>query len=826
MCQNTTKPADKSIVASLPLPRGDGDSPSPSCPLSTSLSCITDASDIDDYMVKAFGAKLCYTAVPDVPENDWIERWSTIARLKGRLYHVPGGSVGRHYVDLLSTEVAHLSAGNFPSERLMVFSAVILQCHRMIKKGSDIRRVMEKHMEKWSNDDFDTLVEEAVGCDKTLRSQAHMNNKEHFVNVFTRLMLQGKTKAAMRWLSDQSEGLVLPPSHMTQVKAQDGTLTSMSVLEALRLKHPEPQSPSLSTLLKCDTLPPRLDVEATGAQIHYAASRIQGSAGPSGTDAHHWQDVLLRFGAHSDCLRDSVAALVRRLSNTITPWDDIRALVACRLIALDKKPGIRPIGIGETLRRILGKVVCSMTRFDLSDSCNISQLCGGVRCGIEAAVHTVSDLFKEHEEDGWGVLMIDASNAFNRINRQAALWNSRVLWPSCSLFLFNTYRGWAPLIVKDSKEFLYSKEGVTQGDPLSMFVYAVATIPLIDSVGRPADGRDVWYADDASACSSLNGLKNWFSTLLQVCPSFGYYPEARKCVLVVNQDHFSEACEMFSSLGVKVETSHRLLGGVVGDHTGTVKYIEECVDEWTKVIQNLILVAETQPQVSYYAYTKSAQCQWSYLQRVIPDCGSFFEPIEKIVSEQLIPTLFGCDISLCERALFSLPTRMGGLNITNAIDSAPLNYATSRKLAKPIIEALKAGGNFDLDMFMVHCETVRKESIDARDSDLQDMFADVIVQLDTMQQRAVNRVKNEKMSSWLNVVPTAKHQFDLSEQEFRDALAIRYRKPLLGIPPYCDGCSAPFDLTHALSCRKGGLVTQRHNEVRDAFGDLASLAWN
>ena len=86
--------------------------------------------------------------------------------------------------------MAHLSAGNFPSERLMVFSAVILQRHRMIKKGSDIRRVMEKRMEKWSNDDFDTLVEEAVGCDKTLRSQEHMNNKEHFVNVFTRLMLQ------------------------------------------------------------------------------------------------------------------------------------------------------------------------------------------------------------------------------------------------------------------------------------------------------------------------------------------------------------------------------------------------------------------------------------------------------------------------------------------------------------------------------------------------------------------------------------------------------------------------------------------------------------
>ena len=185
-----------------------------------------------------------------------------------------------------------------------------------------------------------------------------------------------------------------------------------------------------------------LDLEVTGAHIHYVASRIQGSAGPSGTDANHWQDVLLRYGAHSERLRDSVAALVRRLSNSVAPWEDIRALVACRLVALDKCPGVRPIGVGETLRRIAGKTVCLLTRYDLEDVCKISQLCGGVRAGIEGAIHAISDLFLEREEDGWGVLLIDASNAFNTINRQAALWNSRILWPNCSLFLFNTYRGW------------------------------------------------------------------------------------------------------------------------------------------------------------------------------------------------------------------------------------------------------------------------------------------------------------------------------------------------------------------------------------------------
>ena len=80
-------------------------------------------------------------------------------------------------------------------------------------------------------------------------------------------------------------------------------------------------------------------------------------------------------------------------------------------------------------------------------------------------------------------------------------------------------------------------------------------------------------------------------------------------------------------------------------------------------------------------------------------------------------------------------------------------------------------------------------------------------------------------SSWLSVVLLESHQFDLACQEFHDALTLRYRKPLLGLPPYCDGCGSPFNVDRALDNWVGGLVGRRHNEVRDAIGDLASLVW-
>ena len=99
--------------------------------------------------------------------------------------------------------------------------------------------------------------------------------------------------------------------------------------------------------------------------------------------------------------------------------------------------------------------MCYATRVDVELACDSDQLCGGVKSGIEGAIHAITSLFLQHvASSGWGVLLVDASNAFNSFNRVALLWKVHVLWPHCSRFVFNTYQGWATLVFRNSNENL------------------------------------------------------------------------------------------------------------------------------------------------------------------------------------------------------------------------------------------------------------------------------------------------------------------------------------------------------------------------------------
>ena len=56
-------------------------------------------------------------------------------------------------------------------------------------------------------------------------------------------------------------------------------------------------------------------------------------------------------------------------------------------------------------------------------------------------------------------------------------------------------------------------------------------------------------------------------------------------------------------------------------------------------------------------------------------------------------------------------------------------------------------------------------------------------------------------------------------------LLFLYRIPP-DLPEHCNGCGTKFYICHTLDCKKGGLVTVHHNELRDGFVDLASKYFN
>ena len=85
-------------------------------------------------------------------------------------------------------------------------------------------------------------------------------------------------------------------------------------------------------------------------------------------------------------------------------------------------------------------------------------------------------------QEDWGALLVDARNAFNEVFRGPMLWHVRHAWPSGSRFAFNVYRHQRILVLRGWDQFIMSREGVTQGDPLAMILYAIALMPIIESL--------------------------------------------------------------------------------------------------------------------------------------------------------------------------------------------------------------------------------------------------------------------------------------------------------------------------------------------------------
>ena len=95
-------------------------------------------------------------------------------------------------------------------------------------------------------------------------------------------------------------------------------------------------------------------------------------------------------------------------------------------------------------------------RKDIQQAAEPLKTATGLQGRAEAAIHSMRLIFEQESTDG--VILVDASNAFNSLNKKAALHNIRIICPEFSTVLINAYRLPVRMIIQGGGEIL-SVEG-------------------------------------------------------------------------------------------------------------------------------------------------------------------------------------------------------------------------------------------------------------------------------------------------------------------------------------------------------------------------------
>ena len=224
------------------------------------------------------------------------------------------------------------------------------------------------------------------------------------------------------------------------------------------------------------------------------------------------------------------------------------------------------------------------------------------------------------------------------------------------------------------------------------------------------------------------------------------------------------------------------------------------------------------------------QFHWTFFQRIFGDTKNEFERLHTTIKTKFIPAIFGNNISDDEAVLFTLPVKKGGLAIMNPNEYCKRNFETSLKGSEKIISSIMLKENFNLQQHLEVISNAKKDLRNIKNNNDDDKLLKVLDNFPKERKRAIERsissITKNSSSSSLTVMPLKRDHFDLSPNEFRDALSIRYQREPIYMPQRCDGCGKnEFNLDHALCCKTGGLITRRHNEIRDLLGEMCQKSW-
>ena len=236
-----------------------------------------------------------------------------------------------------------------------VLSILALQKPHKKSKAKDHFACLKRRMVAWKEGRLQDLLVEGRTIQNRLPKRGasplpgNLNSSTTPASEFAKLMFEGKCGAAIKLLSGDTSSCVLDGDDIIPSGDQE-----LRVRDILANKHPPGQPATEDALINPGEPPqpthPVLFDRIDADPIRTAAKHTEGAAGPSGINAHGWRRMCCAFKLASADLCHALALLAKRLCTTFVDPSGLAPLLTCRLITLDKCPGVRLIGVCEVVR--------------------------------------------------------------------------------------------------------------------------------------------------------------------------------------------------------------------------------------------------------------------------------------------------------------------------------------------------------------------------------------------------------------------------------------------------------------------------------------------
>ena len=308
-------------------------------------------------------------------------------------------------------------------------------------------------------------------------------------------------------------------------------------------------------------------------------------------------------------------------------------LAGAALVAVPKpKGGVRPIAIGEVMRRLTGKCLMAAVREEARAFLWPAQLGVGVAAGAETAVHTVRAWLSRQQAAGQCkvLLKLDFRNAFNCLSRRSMLTAIAAHFPTLARFAVWCYA--QPTCLQfGSAGTIPSAGGAQQGDPLGPLFCAATLQPLARELRDTPAGLDLalFYLDDGVLAGDVAAVAAALRRVQERGAALGLALNLLKCELVSVADlpeaallpHFPPELLRTADGATRVQRSFDLLGASIGDTPYMVSHTAARVQAARPLLQALGQVDD--PQVGLRLLRSCAgHCKLTHSIRCSPLFGN------------------------------------------------------------------------------------------------------------------------------------------------------------------------------------------------------------